>query len=160
MKLLPFGLFAAPARDPAQAKPLTSDSDGPARLGRQRVLLLAGSVLLLSAPLALLAPAAHWAQDPELFRLLRGMGSLKFVIALLAFAAVWWRLGRTASRVLTSIYVGGVWALALAAGLIWQLTAILPASGLFHLATLALLLAAWRDIEPRFENRRGAAGSE
>jgi len=162
MKLLPFSLFATPTRERERVSPVVPAAARVTTLSRQRVLLLIGSGLLLATPLALLAPGAHWAQDPELFRLLRGMGTLKFLLAAVAFAVVWWRLGRPVTPGLRAIYVGGVCTLALATGLIWQLNLVLPASGLFHLATLALLVAAWRDIEPRFGNdrvatRRGAA---
>lgn len=121
---------------------------------RPRLWLLAGSALLLAAPLALLAPAAHWASDPELFRLLRGMAAIKALLAVLAFAAVWWRLGRGLTPRFAASYVGGVWGLAFAAGLIWQLTAVPLASGLFHCATILLLITAWRDAGPAFERRR------
>lgn len=116
--------------------------------GRSRALLVIGTALLLAAPLALLQPAAHWAGDPELFRLLRGMAGIKAALAVLAFAVVWWRLGRAAVTFRSAAtYVGGVWALALACGLIWQLTAIPAASLLFHAAVVTLLVTAWRDID-------------
>lgn len=124
---------------------------------QQRILLLVGSGLLFVVPLMLFKPAAYWASDPELFRLLRGMGILKIVLAVLALAVVWWRLGRPVLARLQAVFVGGVWALSLAAGLIWQLHAVLPASGLFHVATIALLIAAWRDTGPRVGQRRAAA---
>ncbi len=123
-------------------------------LGRQRLLLLIGSGVLFAAPLLLFQPAAYWAGDPELFRLLRGMGVLKIAIAVLALAVLWWRLGRPVRPRLQAVFLGGVWLLSLGAGLIWQLTLILPASGLFHCATLALLVAAWRDVEPRLAHRQ------
>ena len=113
----------------------------------QRALLLMASALLLATPLALFEPAAHWADDPELFRLLRGMAVLKGMLATLALAAVWWRLGQKIHARLTATYVGSVCVMALATGLIWQLTALPAASALFHGATIALLVAAWRDIE-------------
>lgn len=132
----------------------TTAASGRPALPGHRVLLLAGSSLLFAAPLALVEPAAHWARDPELFGLLRGMGGIKALLAVLACAAVWWRLGRTApSRSIGATYVGGVWVLALAAGLIWQLNAIVAASVLFHAATLTLLITAWRDIEPASTGR-------
>ena len=128
---------------------MSGTPDAPWYLGRirPRTLLLAGSALLLAAPLAFVEPAAGWADDPELFRLLRGMAVLKGILAALAFAAVWWRLGRTLGAHLTATYVGSVCVMALATGLIWQLTALPAASALFHGATIALLVAAWRDIE-------------
>ncbi|MEE4637492.1 MAG: hypothetical protein V2J42_01970 [Wenzhouxiangella sp.] len=123
----------------------------------QRLSLLIGSGVLLAVPLVLFEPAAYWADDPELFRLLRGMATLKLVLAAVAFAAAWWRLGGQPGPRLQVAYVGGVWALSLATGLIWQLALVIPASGLFHGATLALLIAAWRDMEPRPDARRSAA---
>ena len=129
-----------------EARPDTASTS---TASRPRTLLVTGTALLLAAPLALLQPAAHWAGDPELFRLLRGMTGIKAVLAVLAFAVVWWRLGRPAvSARSAATYVGGVWALALATGLIWQLTAIPAASLLFHAAIIALLVTAWRDVEP------------
>ncbi len=114
MKLLPFSLFATPMREHERVSPIVPAVARVATLSRARVLLLIASGLLLTTPLALLAPAAHWAQDPELFRLLRGMGTLKFLLAALAFAVVWWRLGRPATLGLRSVYIGGVCTLALA----------------------------------------------
>ncbi len=122
----------------------------------QRLLLLAGSGVLMAGPLVLLEPAAYWAKDLELFRLLRGMAVLKLVLVAIAFAAVWWRLGGQPRVNLKYAYTGGVWALSLAAGLIWQLELVIPASALFHGATLTLLIAAWRDMEPRLDARRSA----
>ncbi len=124
---------------------------------RQHLMLLLGSAMLLVAPLAMFEPAAHWADDAELFILLRGMACIKGMLALLALIAVWWRLGQPLKARLAKTYIVGLWALALASGLIWQLTFIVAASGLFHLATIALLVAAWRVIEPRFEKSRFTA---
>ncbi len=137
------GTVATPSRGQARA-PAGGQEAGQTGL---RALLLTGSALLLAAPIAFVEPAAGWADDPELFRLLRGMAVLKGMLAALAFAAVWWRLGRTIGARLTAIYVGSVCVMALATGLIWQLTALPVASGLFHCATIALLVAAWRDVE-------------
>lgn len=127
------------------------------RMNQPRLRLVLGAGVLFAASVVMLQPAAHWVHDPELFRLLRGMGVLKIVLAALALAVVWWRLGQALSPRLQTVFVGAVWALSLAAGLIWQLTMILPASALFHLATLSLLVAAWRDIGPRMEQQRAAA---
>lgn len=118
-----------------------------ALLSQRRWLLLGGSGLCLALPLVLFAPAAHWVHDPELFLLLRGMGVLKLALALVALGVVAWRLGQPMVPRLQALAMAGVWGMSLAAGLIWQLTLVLPASGLFHAATIALLLAAWRDME-------------
>jgi|SRR6056297_3127278 len=78
------------------------------------------------------------------------MAGIKAGLAALAFTAVWWQLGRVpAAGPLTATCIGGVWALALAARLIWQLSAIIAASVLFHGATVTLLVVAWRDVESR-----------
>jgi hypothetical protein len=126
---------------------------------RLQLLLVLGSSILLLTALAMFEPAAHWADDAELFVLLRGMASIKGLLAVLAFSAVWWRLGRSLSPRLAprlaQTYIAGVWALALASGLIWQLTFIVAASGLFHLASMALLVATWRDAGPRLQPAQG-----
>ena len=141
----PFSTAATPTDDTARY--LSDDSAvGRGRgFGRPRAWLVVGSALALGAPVAAFEPAAHWAADPELFRLLRGMAVIKAMLAVAAFSVIWWRLGRTLATTLAATYVGGVWVLAVATGLIWNLTAIVAASGLFHLATIVLLVAAWRD---------------
>lgn len=124
--------------------------------GRTRQALVAGSAVLLAAPLLLVAPAAHWAGDADLLLLMRGMAGIKSALALSALGLVAWRLGQPelyGARIVS--YVGGVWALCLATGLIWQLTAIVPASMLFHAATITLLVTAWRDTAPRSARHLG-----
>jgi len=140
-----FSTATTPTRYPTRPMSNAADAGWRAAWNRQRTLLLVGSALLLAGPLALFEPAAHWADDPALFDLLRGMAILKGMLAAIALATVWWRLGRELPPRLAAIYVGGVYVLVLATGLIWQLTAIPAASGLFHFATIALLIAAWRD---------------
>lgn len=124
-----------------------------AGLNAQRLLLLSGSVLLLAAPLTLIQPAVHWLNDPQLAMLLRGMALIKLALAVLALVVVWWRLGQPLRPRLQAVGVAGVWALSLAAGLIWQLHWIVPASALFHGAMLSLLVAAWREMDVRAEQR-------
>ena len=121
----------------------------PAVRRRRRALLLVLSGLLLAAPIALFEPGAYWSDDPELFRLLRGMAVLKGLMAIVAFSAVWWRFGRAMTRPLAMVGLISVSAMALASGLIWELTLVPAASALFHAATIALLLAAWREVKPR-----------
>ncbi len=150
-----YSTATTPAHNEALAIPVVPASNrvnsSPFQLN---LTLLLGSAMLLVAPLAMFEPAAYWADDAELFTLLRGMAVIKGMLALLAFSAVWWRLGQPMTARLAKTYIVGVWALALASGLIWQLSFIVAASGLFHLATIVLLVAAWRDIEPRFEKSR------
>lgn len=127
---------------------------------RTRALLVIGSAFLLAAPLALVQPAAHWARDPELLQLLRGMAGIKGVLAALAFTVVWWRLGRASGPgSFAATCIGSVWALALSTGLLWQVTAVPAASVLFHCATITLLVTAWRDVSPTTGETRPPAPS-
>ncbi len=150
----PLSSSSTPAPGKPLAVPVVPAASRPAASHLRLGLLVAGSVLLLATPLVLLEPAAYWQDDPELFRLLRGMAVIKGVLALLAASLVWWRLGRLSGPGFAAAYIGGVWVLALATGLIWQLTLVLPASGLFHAATLMLLVTAWRDTGSRLADRR------
>lgn len=148
MYRIPFSTAPAPSH---VSEAPAADDPAPGRDAvriRRRALLLVGSVLLAAAPLALFEPAAYWGSAPELFTLLRGMGGIKAGLAALALAIVYWRLGRTATPRFAAITIGSVWVLALATGLIWELTAALSASALFHAATIVLLLAAWRESGP------------
>ena len=130
-------------------QPVRVDLDIPATEGpqgsRPRLVLLLGALALFAVPVALLEPALYWADDPELFRLLRGMAVLKGVMAVAGLAVVAWRLGRAIEQRMASAYIAGAWALALASGLIWELQVIPLASTLFHGAILWLLITAWRD---------------
>jgi hypothetical protein len=115
-----------------------------------RPSLLLGTAMMLVVPLTLMNPSNYAAGDPELQILLRGIAGIKGVLALLALAAVGWRLGQpglTVSR--SAVYIGGVWAMVLATGLVWQLSHFLVASLLFHGATITLLATAWSDLDRR-----------
>jgi hypothetical protein len=115
------------------------------RSARLRLILLFSSLALFAAPVALLEPSLSWADDPELFRLLRGMAVLKGLMALAGLALVGWRVGRAIEARMAMAYILGACGLALASGLIWELQVIPVASTLFHGAILALLITAWRD---------------
>jgi len=149
----------SPLHDEALTMPAAATSSRLQRPARQCVMLMLGSSILLLVPLLMFEPAAHWADEAELFILLRGMACIKGLLAALAFSAVWWRLRQTPTSRLAQTYIGGVWAMALAAGLIWQLTFIVAASGLFHCATIALLIAAWRDGGLRLKQPHAPAAS-
>jgi hypothetical protein len=115
------------------------------RSRQSRIQLLFVSLVLTATIVALLEPAPQWGRDVELAQLLRGMGAIKALLTLGALAAIWWRLGRPVSRPQASAYLVGGWSLVLANALIWELTAIGAASALYHMATLGLLVLAWRD---------------
>jgi len=108
-------------------------------------VLAIGALLALAAPLLWFEPAAGWGEDLELFRLLRGMALLKGLLAIVALSVVAWRLGQPTTDGQRVCYIGGVWAMMIAAALVWSLTAIPIASVLFHGALFTLLWTAWRD---------------
>ncbi len=110
-----------------------------------RALLLVGSAALALAVLHGVRPGATLEADPALARLLRGMALIKAALVLAGMAVVGWRLGRPVSVRYAAVYLGGLWTLVVAVTLIWQLTAVGAAAALFHVATLGLFLAAWRD---------------
>jgi len=145
--------------DEALKIPVAATPDRLQRPMRRRVMLILGSSALLIAPLLMFEPAAHWADEADLFILLRGMACIKGLLAVIAFTTVWWRLRQTPTSRLAQTYIGGVWAMALATGLIWQLTFIVAASALFHCATIALLIAAWRDGGLRLQQQLPSAAS-
>lgn len=133
---MPLPFYAAPQKPDAALKP--------GRLRRR--LALAAAVALAGAlgpALASVTPAA--AIEPNLARLLIGMGALKGLLALGAFALVWLRLAGPASLALTSAYVGSVALLFAGASLVASLTALPAASVLFHAGLLAFALTALRD---------------
>lgn len=110
-----------------------------------RVLLLAGCVGSVAAVAWLGEPAHYLAADPELARLLRGMALIKAAIVAVAVAAVLWRFSKPVSPRAAAVYLGGMWLLAAASMMIWQLTLIPAAAIGFHVAELALLWVAWGD---------------
>ncbi len=113
-----------------------------------RILVIAAAVVLLATPILLFDPAAHWANEPELLVLLRGMALIKGAMAVLAITSVAWRLGVGGlSNSARATYIISACMMALAAGMIWQLSFIIIASMLFHAGTLALLITAWRDVQ-------------
>jgi hypothetical protein len=114
--------------------------------------MLIGSIVAAFLAHALASPAALGGVEAELVLLLRGMPLIKASIALAAVALVLWRFGRPVSRGAAMGYVVGIWALVAATVLIWFLSFIAAAAVLFHLATLGLLVLAWR------EGRVGGAG--
>lgn len=115
----------------------------------QRSVLLVGCMLLVALPLLVMQPEKHWAQEPELLVLMKSMAVIKATIALVALAAVFWRLGHgPLGKPIRLSYVASIWLMALAIGMIWQLTFIVGASLLFHAGTLMLLVTTWRDLEP------------
>jgi hypothetical protein len=113
---------------------------------RHRALLVAGCAVAALAGLALGDPAPRIAADPELATLLRGMAGIKVLLLLGALALLAWRFGKPVAPAFVAIYATGLAVMAFATALIWQLTALPLAAAAFHVAEIALLVAAWRDL--------------
>lgn len=113
-----------------------------------RVALALGSLGAVGVALWLGDPRPSLAADADLARLLRGMALLKAALVVPALGLLWWRFGRPVSPLVSAVYVPGAWLLAGASALIWQLTWLPLAAATFHVAGLAVLLAAWRDDLP------------
>lgn len=108
-------------------------------------LLVLGSVLAVAIAGAFGHPERFIQDDAELARLLRGMAVIKGSIVVAAMAALAWRAGMPLTLRLAAVYLLGIWLMAAATVLIWQLTIIPAAAVGFHAGEFALLLAAWRD---------------
>jgi hypothetical protein len=123
----------------------------PASAPTWRVALVASCTVAVVAAIVLGRPDAHLVADAELALLLRGMAALKAAMVAAALVLVLWRLGRPVARRNALVYVIGTAALSAATALIWQLASIPAAALVFHLAGLALMLAAYRDdaVSPR-----------
>ena len=115
------------------------------RANALRVVLVAGTLIAIALAAALSTPSATALADVELAFVLRGMALIKAALVLLALALVGWRLGRSTPIAVTTAYLAGVWLMACAAMLVWQLSAIAAAALVFHVGEITLLLVAWRD---------------
>lgn len=115
------------------------------RASALRVTLMAGTVIAVMLAAALAQPSASLLADAELAFLMRGMAAIKAALVLLALALVGWRLGRPTAPALAAIYLLGVWLMAGATMLVWQLSMIAGSALAFHVGEIALLLVAWRD---------------
>ncbi len=107
--------------------------------------LLSGCAVAIGIAAWLGSPADYLNADPALARLLRGMALIKGMIALAVLGAVFWRLARPVSNTAGAAYLLASWAVAGSTMLIWQLSYIVPASLLFHVAALSLLWVHWRE---------------
>jgi hypothetical protein len=115
-----------------------------AAIARRLALVIAcGTAIVVVAALG--DPSALVARDPELALLLRGMATIKGVLALVAIAIVAWRLGQPLAPSHAIAYVAGCAVIAASTVAIWQLSFIVPAAASFHAAGLMLLFLAWRD---------------
>jgi len=128
---------AAPAAESAPARP--------AHAWPGLALLWAGAVLCVGAAVVQGGVAARTPVDAELVNLLRGMAVIKGGLALVAAAAISWRLFQPGPRLPLLAYCIGVWLMAAASVLVWQQAAVGLAAGAFHVGEFTVLIAAWRD---------------
>ena len=99
--------------------------------------------------------APHVEREPDLERLLRGMGFIKVGLVAVAVALVFWRLAHPVGRSVSLLYLSGLWLAAGASVLICQLALVPLAACVFHAGVLAVLVALWRD--QHSSTRRGAS---
>ena len=110
-----------------------------------RVALLAGCVGAVGLAVWVGRPEQYLAADPELARLLRAMALIKAALVLGAVAILLWRFGYSLAPRLAAVYLLGVWAMAGASMMVWQLSALVLSAMLFHTGGVAVLIAAWHD---------------
>ncbi len=130
------------ARQPAPRVTSQRSSLSP---GVWRSVLLAGCILSIAVAASIGDPWPFMQADAELALLLRGMAAIKSLLVVAAVAILLWRFGRPVRPAVAAAYLVGTWMIAGATMLIWQLSLIVPAAGLFHIGGLMLLLIALRD---------------
>lgn len=124
---------------------------GRLQLGRSttpRLWLLVGCIGAVAVALQSVDLAAPARFEPGLATLLRGMAAIKTLMVVAAIALLAWRFGRPVAKRIACAYVIGASFVTGATTMIWQLSAIVPASAVFHAGLLMLLVAAWRDEAP------------
>jgi hypothetical protein len=127
-----------------------------AALGRtagRRAAWVSRGILVIMAAAAMAAgflaagaeDAARAAADADLTRLLRAMAALKFVMALAAVGAVFWRLGSPAGPAWLGAYAVSCGALFAGPGLIWGMAHLGMGALLLHGGLAATIILLWRD---------------
>ncbi len=111
----------------------------------RRSALVLGCVMFIGLAAWVGDPAHYLHADPALARLLRAMAIIKGMIAIAAAGAVFWRLGRPVSMATAASYLLGIWVISGSSMLIWQLSYIVAAAVLFHVAAVTLLVVSWRE---------------
>jgi hypothetical protein len=107
--------------------------------------LVSGCAVAIGIAAWLGDPVDYLHADPALARLLRGMALIKGMIAIAVVGVVFWRLAWPVSRTAAAAYLASSWAVAGSTMLIWQLSYIVPAALLFHVAAFSLLFVSWRE---------------
>jgi len=85
------------------------------------------------------------AAGPDLTRLLRAMALIKMLLAGLAGAALYWRLGGPIGLARLAAYAAAGGAMAAGPGLIWDMCHVGAGALLLHGGLLATILLLWRD---------------
>lgn len=144
-------------RTPATLDALAPAASTPAVPGplALRAALALGCAAAVAVALWAGHPQAFQEADPDLARLLRGMAVLKALIVLPVLGVVWWRAGHPLTGRLAAVYLGGAVVMTGASVFIWQLTSLGLAAVAFHVAGLAMLVAAFGDGRERL---RGTSG--
>jgi hypothetical protein len=127
-------------REPAEA--------GPNRRRRTRVLRSAlgiGVLLAIAGASWHTQVAPSFQADPQLGQLLQGIALIKAALTVLALGVVYWRLSRPIENRVAAAYLGGVWFMAGASMLVWELAHVGWGAVLFHAGELTILLVAWRE---------------
>ncbi len=112
---------------------------------RLRGSLVLGCAVAIGIAAWLGDPVNYLHSDPALARLLRGMALIKGMIAIALVGAVFKRLAWPVSRTAAAIYLLASWAVAGSSMLIWQLSCIVPAALLFHVAVVSAVWVSWRE---------------
>ena len=135
----------APAGTPAPRLAVRSGAERQSRrLGLLRVFLVLGCVF--SAVVAWFAVSGQpQPVEAELAVLLRGMGAIKGLLAVVAAAVVFWRFSLPVSSRAAIGYVACVWLLVGGSVLIWQLAYLSFAAVVFHIGWFVGLVIAWRE---------------
>ncbi len=132
---------------------LEAPSDHARRTVSLRLALGVGAVVAVAAGTLHADPGAYLRADPQLGRLLRGMALIKAGLTLVAILFLYCRFARPISRPAATAYLVGVWFMAGASMIVWELTHIGWGALTFHAGELTVLLGAWR------ENRAVLAGA-
>jgi hypothetical protein len=116
---------------------------------RARLVL---ALVVCAAVAASLAATGHAASaravaaaGPELTRLLRAMAAIKMLLAALAGAALYWRLGAATGALRLAGYAAACGAMAAGPALIWAMAHVGAGAVLLHGGLLATILLLWRD---------------
>ena len=133
----------------SQTNPVTHPVE--AVLEERKHWALALVVLTLGTLLSVVLASSDWIgieavpTDPNFIRLMHGMGAIKGLLTLIAFAICAWRLQVLPSSWRTVAYVGGIWLMAAGTILIWRMQHLGIANVVLHTALFGLVALALSD---------------